>query len=37
LIAMDGAGAATVAELDPELLLKLAPRLWVTLPGGGGG
>ncbi len=32
-IAMDRAGAVTVAELDPELLVKLAPRLWVTLPG----
>jgi hypothetical protein len=32
-IAMDGAGATTVAELDPEVLFKLAPRLWVTLPG----
>ena len=32
-IAMDGAGAATVGELDPEALMKLAPRLWVTLPG----
>jgi hypothetical protein len=32
-IAMDGARAATVAELDPDSLVKLAPRLWVTLPG----
>jgi hypothetical protein len=32
-IALDGAGAATVGALDPEVLLKLAPRLWVTLPG----
>lgn len=32
-IALDGAGAATVDALDPEVLLKLAPRLWVTLPG----
>jgi hypothetical protein len=32
-IAMNGAGASTVAGLDPELLVKLAPRLWVTLPG----
>ncbi len=32
-IAMDGACAMTVAELDPEVLVKLAPRLWVTLPG----
>jgi hypothetical protein len=32
-IAMDGAGATTVSELDAEVLLALAPRLWVTLPG----
>lgn len=32
-IAMDRAGAATVGELDPDVLLKLAPRLWVRLPG----
>jgi len=32
-IAMAGAGAATVADLDPDVLVKLAPRLWVTLPG----
>lgn len=32
-IAMDGAGAATVAELDADVLVRLAPRLWVTLPG----
>jgi hypothetical protein len=32
-IAMDRAGAATAGDLDPEVLVKLAPRLWVTLPG----
>ena len=32
-MAMDGAGAATVGELDPEVLVRLAPKLWVTLPG----
>jgi hypothetical protein len=32
-IAMDGTGASTVGALDPEVLVKLAPRLWVTLPG----
>ena len=32
-IAMNGAGAATVGALDPEVLVELAPRLWVTLPG----
>ncbi len=30
---MERAGAATVGALDPEMLVKLAPRLWVTLPG----
>jgi hypothetical protein len=32
-MAMDRAGAAAVAELEPEVLVELAPRLWVTLPG----
>ena len=32
-LAMDRAGAGTVADLDPELLVGLAPRLWVRLPG----
>lgn len=32
-MAMDSAGAATVADVGPEVLLGLAPRLWVTLPG----
>jgi hypothetical protein len=32
-IAMDGAGAGTVGELDAAVLIGLAPRLWVTLPG----
>jgi hypothetical protein len=30
---MDRAGATAVRELEPEVLLALAPRLWVTLPG----
>ena len=30
---MDRAGAGVVAELDPQVLAELAPRLWVTLPG----
>jgi hypothetical protein len=30
---MDRAGASTVGAVDPEVLVKLAPRLWVTLPG----
>jgi hypothetical protein len=32
-IAMDKAGAATASELEPDVLVGLAPRLWVTLPG----
>jgi hypothetical protein len=32
-LALDRAGAATVGELEPEVLVRLAPRLWVTLPG----
>jgi hypothetical protein len=32
-ITMDRAGAATVGELEGDVLLALAPRLWVTLPG----
>lgn len=30
---MDRAGASTVGAVDPDVLVKLAPRLWVTLPG----
>lgn len=30
---MDGAGAETVCDLGNEVLGRLAPRLWVTLPG----
>jgi hypothetical protein len=32
-MALDRATAATVEELEPEVLVGLAPRLWVTLPG----
>jgi hypothetical protein len=32
-MAMERAGARTVSDLDPEVLVELAPRLWVTLPG----
>jgi hypothetical protein len=32
-LAMDRAGAGAVADLEPDLLVALAPRLWVTLPG----
>jgi hypothetical protein len=32
-LAMERGGTATAADLDPEVLVALAPRLWVTLPG----
>ena len=32
-LAMDSAGASTAGELEPDLLVGLAPKLWVTLPG----
>jgi hypothetical protein len=32
-LTMDRAGAGVVADLDPDVLVELAPRLWVTLPG----
>ena len=32
-MALDRAGAATVADLEPDGALELAPRLWVRLPG----
>ena len=32
-MALDRAGAATVSDLEPSLVVELAPRLWVTLPG----
>ena len=31
---MERAGVATVAELEPDVVLGLAPRLWVVPPGG---
>lgn len=31
-IAMDRAGASAVGDLDPDVLVDLAPKLWVTLP-----
>jgi hypothetical protein len=34
-LALDHAGVATVAGLEPAVLTELAPRLWVTLPGMG--
>ncbi len=32
-IAMDRAGASAVGDLEADVLVDLAPRLWVTLPG----
>jgi hypothetical protein len=32
-VMMDDAGVGMVCDLDAEALVKLAPRLWVTLPG----
>jgi len=31
---MERTGSASVGELDPEVLLELAQRLWVVFPGG---
>jgi hypothetical protein len=33
-IAMERAGAGAVRELDQEVLLRLAPQMWVVPPGG---
>jgi hypothetical protein len=33
-IALERTGASTVGELDAEVVVELAPRLWVVLPGG---
>jgi hypothetical protein len=33
-IALEQAGVGTVAELDSETLVELAPKLWVVPPGG---
>ena len=32
-MAMERGGAATVGDLAPDVLVDLAPKLWVTLPG----
>ena len=32
-LAMERAGAGAVSDLEPAVLVELAPRLWVTLPG----
>jgi hypothetical protein len=34
-MAMERSGAQTVTDLDDELLVTLAPRLWITPPRGG--
>jgi hypothetical protein len=31
---MERTGSASVGELDPEVLVELAGRLWVVFPGG---
>jgi hypothetical protein len=32
---MESSGAATVGELDSEVVLRIAPKLWVLFPGAG--
>ena len=32
-MALRSSNAATVAELDPGVVVELAPKLWITLPG----
>lgn len=32
VLAMDRAGASSVGDLEPDVLVELAPKLWVTLP-----
>jgi hypothetical protein len=34
-IAMERAGTSTVSQVEAELVVDLAPKLWVVLPGGG--
>jgi hypothetical protein len=34
MMAMQRSGAAKVADLDAELVIELAPRMWVVPPGG---
>jgi hypothetical protein len=31
---MERSGAASVSELDPKVVVELAQKLWVVLPGG---
>jgi hypothetical protein len=33
-MAMESAGAASVSDLDADVVVELAPRLWVVPPGG---
>jgi hypothetical protein len=33
-VAMERAGAGAVREVDPEIVLRLAPQMWVVPPGG---
>ena len=33
-MALERSGAGTVAEVDPDVVLELAPRMWVVPPGG---
>lgn len=33
MLALQRDGAATVGELSPAVLLGLAPKLWISLPG----
>jgi len=34
-MAIERAGVGTVSELDPHVLVELAPRLWIVPPAGG--
>lgn len=34
MMAMESAGAATVADLEPDVVVELAPKLWIVPPGG---
>jgi len=32
---MERTGSASVSELDPQVVVELAHKLWIVLPGGG--
>ena len=32
-VTMERGGRATVADVDPDALAELAPRLWIAMPG----